>query len=87
MRNGSDDLPLLSSKNQTLVFMDKYIQFDMLLPTKRVFGLGEREREQFMLEDGTWTLWANGTQPGTATTEDDGSGGKAGFGVHPFAMV
>lgn len=35
----------VDTKGQSLLFMDKYIQMDMLLPSQRIFGLGERVRE------------------------------------------
>ena len=62
--------------------MDKYMQLDMNLPTRRIYGLGERNRN-FTLEEGTWTMWANGQQ----TPYDDGTGGLQTYGVHPFALV
>jgi len=55
---------------------------DMQLPSRRIFGLGERNRE-FLLEQGTWTMWANGQE----TPYDDGSGGLQTYGVHPFVLV
>lgn len=58
------------NKDSTFLMMDKYMQLDLQLPSQRLFGLGERNR-QFRLEEGTWTMWANG-QP---TPHDDGSGG------------
>jgi len=41
------------------------------LPSRRIYGLGERTRE-FTLKEGTWTMWANGQE----TQTDDGAGGK-----------
>jgi len=32
----------VSTFNQSLVFMDKFIQMDFLLPSQRLYGLGER---------------------------------------------
>ncbi len=32
----------LTTKDMTLVVMDKFIQADFLLPSQRVFGFGER---------------------------------------------
>ena len=51
--------------------MDKYLQVDIALPSQRIFGLGERNRE-FLLDQGTWTMWANGQE----TPYDDGTGMK-----------
>jgi hypothetical protein len=35
----------ITTKDSTLVFMDKYIQMDFILPSQRMFGFGERIRE------------------------------------------
>jgi len=64
------------------VFSDKYIQLDLQLPSQKIYGLGERNRE-FTLTEGTWTMWANGQE----TPHDDGTGMKQTYGVHPFALV
>lgn len=55
---------------------------DLQLPSQKIYGLGERNRE-FTLSEGTWTMWANGQE----TPHDDGSGSKQTYGVHPFALV
>jgi alpha-glucosidase (family GH31 glycosyl hydrolase) len=62
--------------------MDKYMQVDFRLPSQRIFGLGERNRE-FALTEGAWTMWANGQE----NPYDDGLGMKQTYGVHPFALV
>lgn len=76
------DVTYLTTENQTLLMMDKYIQMDFKLSSQRIFGFGERNRE-FALGEGTWTMWANGRE----TPYDDGTGGKQTYGVHPFALV
>lgn len=40
---------LLSTKGETCYIMDKYLQVDFALPSQRIFGLGERNRE-FLLD-------------------------------------
>lgn len=62
--------------------MDKFIQIDFILPSTKLYGFGERNRE-FELTPGTWTMWSNvlGHQ------YDDGTGRKGAFGVHPFVLV
>jgi len=62
--------------------MDKYLQMDINLPSRRIYGLGERTTN-FSLGEGTWTMWASGQQNGP----DDGTGGKQSAGVHPFVLV
>jgi len=42
-----------------LILTDKFMQLDLQMPSGRIYGLGERQRE-FSLETGTWTMWANG---------------------------
>ena len=49
----------MNPENQTFYMTDKFIQMDFKLPSQRVYGLGERNRK-FNLEEGTWTMWANG---------------------------
>jgi alpha-glucosidase (family GH31 glycosyl hydrolase) len=66
----------------TLVMMDKFIQMDLLLPSQKVYGLGERVHE-FQLGEGTWTMWASGQD----SPYDDGQGRKGLYGVHPFVLV
>jgi hypothetical protein len=56
-RNNSN--VLLHTKDSNFYMTDKYIQLDMQLPSQRIYGLGERNRE-FTLGEGTWTMWANG---------------------------
>lgn len=81
-KNSKDGKTLVSTKDTSLIMMDKYIQIDLTLPSRYVYGLGERHRE-FLLKEGTWTMWADGRDP----NYDDGKGGKQLFGVHPFALV
>lgn len=61
---------LLDTKGGNFLMMDKYMQLDMNLPSRRIYGLGERNRN-FTLEEGTWTMWANGQE----TPFDNGTGG------------
>jgi len=77
-----DGSTLVSSEGGNFLMLEKYIELDLQLPSQRVYGLGERQRE-FNLEQGTWTMWANGQE----TPYDDGKGGKQTYGVHPFALV
>ena len=72
----------LTTENQTLFFLDKYIQMDFKLPSQRLYGLGERVHE-FGLTQGTWTMWAIGQN----SPYDDGKGRKGVYGVHPFVLI
>lgn len=60
---------LVSTEDQTFYMTDKFIQMDFKLPSQRIYGLGERNRK-FNLEEGTWTMWANGQE----SQEDVGTG-------------
>jgi alpha-glucosidase (family GH31 glycosyl hydrolase) len=73
----------LSTTGGTLIMMDKYMQLDLNLPSRRIYGLGERNGD-FLRGEGSWTMWANGQE----TPFDYGtSGASQGYGVHPFALV
>lgn len=73
---------LLNTMGQTLLFADKYIQMDYILPTQQVYGFGDRVHE-FLLNEGAFTMWSSG-QDGTY---DDGRGRGGLSGVHPFLLV
>lgn len=73
---------LVSTEGGSFLMMDKYMQIDLQLPTRRIYGLGERVRE-FTLTEGAWTMWANGQNP----EYDQGVGAGNSYGVHPFALV
>ena len=49
----------LSTENSALIMRGKYMQMDLNLPSRRIFGLGERTTN-FSLGEGTWTMWASG---------------------------
>lgn len=78
-----DGKTYITTKDATFVMMDKYLQLDLVLPSRRIYGLGERNRE-FTLTEGTYTMWATHDNH----DYDDGRrGGKQTYGVHPFALV
>jgi hypothetical protein len=49
----------VSTKDSSFIMMDKYMQLDLNLPSRRIYGLGERNGH-FALGEGSWTMWANG---------------------------
>lgn len=78
-----DGKTYITTKDAAFVMMDKYLQLDLVLPSRRIYGLGERNRE-FTLTEGTYTMWATHDNH----DYDDGrQGGKQTYGVHPFALV
>jgi alpha-glucosidase (family GH31 glycosyl hydrolase) len=74
----------ITTNDCAFVMMDKYFQMDMVLPSRRIYGLGERNRN-FTLDEGTYTMWAR-HEP--VTQVDDGTTGEGNSnGVHPFVLV
>eukprot|EP00826_Nyctotherus_ovalis_P046921 TRINITY_DN5341_c0_g2_i2.p1 TRINITY_DN5341_c0_g2~~TRINITY_DN5341_c0_g2_i2.p1 ORF type:complete len:897 (+),score=249.47 TRINITY_DN5341_c0_g2_i2:103-2793(+) len=73
---------LLELFKNSLVYFDKYIEFDIILPINRLFGLGERIAH-FALSPGTYTLW-NHENP---SPFDDGTGGYNLYSSHPFYVT
>lgn len=57
-RTVNDTLVSISSESD-FVMSDRFMQLDLQVPTQRIYGFGERQR-QFSLDKGTWTMWANG---------------------------
>lgn len=73
---------IFNTIGQTLLFSDKYIQMDFLLPSQRVYGMGDRVHE-FLLGEGAFTMWTSGQD----AEYDDGRGRGGLSGAHPFVMV
>jgi hypothetical protein len=48
---------IVTTEGQSMILMDKYLQIDMVLPSRRIYGFGER-KGTFGLGEGTWTMWA-----------------------------
>ena len=77
------DNSFISTKDCSLVFMDKFILMEFNLPSQRVFGFGERVSE-FQLKEGVWNMWAKNSE----FIYDDGTVGRlGGSGVHPFLLI
>ena len=73
---------LVNTTGQTFVFETRYIQVDMVLPTQKIYGFGERAGN-FTLGQGAWTMWSHEANAET----DEGRGGAQLSGVHPFCLV
>ena len=67
---GDQENVFITTDYSSLVFMDKYIQMDMILPSQRLYGFGERIHE-FGLGEGSWTMFAKGQD----SNYDDGASG------------
>ena len=79
---------MAATKGGSLQFFDKYLEIGMWFQSQRVFGIGERVTEDFLLcpdrDSCAYTLWGKDV----ASPVDDGSGGcKGTYGQQPFYMV
>lgn len=82
--NVRPDSLYVSTENQSLIFSDKYIQMDFLIPSNQVYGFGER-LTSFHLGQGAWGMWANGVTDQANLDTARGRGGQ--YGVHPFLLI
>jgi len=73
---------LVNTTGQAFVFDTRYVQIDMVLPTQKIYGFGERAAN-FTLGQGAWTMWSHEANAHT----DTGAGGSQLSGVHPFCLV
>jgi hypothetical protein len=55
----------------------------MVLPTNRIFGLGQGNR-QFLLKQGVYNLWSK--DPKTGLVVDKAEGVISGPHIHPFLL-
>jgi len=62
-RNIYNNETLINTEKRKFVVSEKFSEIGMVLPTKRIFGLGQGNR-QFMLQNGTYSLWSKGTEQG-----------------------
>ena len=69
--------------NLNFVYSDRYIEFSTFLPTKHIYGLGER-RQNFSYTNATYTIW-----PKDQYTEMDGGAGPdhQTYGHHPMYLM
>jgi alpha-glucosidase (family GH31 glycosyl hydrolase) len=72
----------IDAKNYPLTFSENLLDITVTVPTKYIFGLGERSFD-FKLREGIYTLY-NRDQYGV---EEDGKGGKNRYGSHPMYLV
>ena len=72
--NTNPDNVMLTTEGQSLIFSDKYIQMDFLLPTQHCYGFGERQ-QQFKLPEGAWGMWSSGNTDQSSLDPGFGRGG------------
>ena len=70
-------------KNFDLIFSEKYLEISSLLPTRHIFGLGERNHEFRLKIPGKYTLW----NKDLFAQLDNGNGGKNTYGSHPMYLM
>jgi len=76
---------VMTTKNRKLVVQEKFSEIGMVLPNKRVFGLGTSNRQFQLKTDSTYTLMSKGMQ-NESMPVDQGLGGTHGPQVHPFIL-
>ena len=76
-----DDM-VLSSKEQDLIMMDKYLDVSFMVDGNKVWGYGERVHN-FFLGEGTYTIFARGQD----SPVENGTMGNNLYGSHPVVMV
>jgi alpha-glucosidase len=72
---------IFDTKDHNLVFSDKYIEFGTNLPTKYLYGLGERRRK-FLYDPGTYTIWPKDQ----VAINTEGKPGNETYSQHPFYL-
>lgn len=74
---------IIDSTNRKLLLSDKFSEMGFIVPTTRLWGLGQRNGRLF-LDSGSYTLFARGRQE--TLPEEDFLGGKSGNHIHPFIL-
>ncbi len=72
---------IITTVGEGFIFTDKLIQMNFVLPSQRVFGLGER-LGSFKLTEGEYVMFTHGQD----IVEDTRQGGDQGYGAHPFIL-
>ena len=73
---------IFDTKGFNLIFSDKYIEFGTKLPSKYIYGLGERRRH-FLYSPGVYTI---NPKDQAFQINDDGLPGKQTYGHHPVYL-
>lgn len=77
------DKTILTTESQPFIFTEHFIKFGMNLSAIQLYGLGERNTENFALVPGRYTITANGRE----NQMDNGKiPGKSLYGSHPFLL-
>jgi alpha-glucosidase len=82
IRNSTNEI-IFDTKNFDFVYSDLAIQIGTDLPSRYLYGLGER-RAEFLLKPGTYTIY---NRDHYNSTIDDGQPGKQIYGAHPVYLM
>ena len=82
LREKENDKTFYTFSNDTFLFTDRFINFESILTTDKIFGFGERYHN-IKLDKGIYTIWPNDTG---GIFLDDGKGGKNGYSHQPVAI-
>jgi alpha-glucosidase (family GH31 glycosyl hydrolase) len=73
----------INTLNRKLLVSSKYSEMGLIVPTRRLFGLGQRNGK-FKLDSGSYTMLARGREE--FLPAEDYLGGKQGNHIHPFIL-
>ena len=65
------------------VYSEFFLTFGTKLPSKYLYGLGERRKRNFLFSTGTYTIWCKDQ----FIALDDGKGDQQTYGAHPVYMM
>jgi len=81
LKNETNGETLITTEDESFLYMNQYIQVSFKLQTPMIFGLGERVTD-LTLKEGVWDMWASVGD----YVFDDGTGGKNLHGHHPVLV-
>lgn len=79
----TDKTPIIDTLNRKILLSDKFSEMGFIVPTRRLFGLGQRNGK-FQLDSGAYTLFARGRKESLPL--EDYLGGNSGNHIHPFIL-
>lgn len=82
VRNKTNET-LFDTNNFNFIYSDRYIEFSSVLPSKDIFGFGERVHGLKLKFPGVYTIW-NRDLPWIVDRED---GGENTYGMHPMYLI
>ncbi len=88
-KTGEIVISTLKWTNSSLKFYDKYVEYGVWFPSKRVFGMGERVTPQFELcPTRDFCVYTTYNRDEVSPLDNgEPPGGKQDYGQHPFYMI